>query len=253
MVQPYKICPQCQQQAAMDASFCAQCGRPYHTQFVPPVGQTQAIYPNQATIPVPAVHSIPVAHQGIPSAMSCPACSCPDVQKVSLLVHSGTVVTNSSGVSVTGGHVFGGGPNFGMVGVTGGTSVGQSALVQMLSPPAEPKVPVNRSGCGIVVMVLFGLPFLLGGLVGLVGSGDGSAVVPLVMGLGLCGGAFFVWRSGTQEHDNRMRLYNAQYPAWMEAMERWNLLFCCGRCGCVFNVHDRRAAAPQQMQTLLYP
>jgi hypothetical protein len=39
--QPYKLCPRCQTPAALDAATCAQCGRQYRTQFVPPEEQTQ--------------------------------------------------------------------------------------------------------------------------------------------------------------------------------------------------------------------
>jgi hypothetical protein len=44
-MQPHKICPQCQTPADLTASSCARCGRVYHTQFAPPVQQTQVFTP----------------------------------------------------------------------------------------------------------------------------------------------------------------------------------------------------------------
>ena len=36
MTQPYKVCPNCQQPAALSQTACGRCGRPYRTQFAPP-------------------------------------------------------------------------------------------------------------------------------------------------------------------------------------------------------------------------
>lgn len=41
--QAYKVCPQCQTPAAIDAPQCASCGRVYRTQFAQPVNQTTVI------------------------------------------------------------------------------------------------------------------------------------------------------------------------------------------------------------------
>lgn len=41
--QAYKVCPQCQTPAAIDAPQCASCGRAYRTQFTQPISQTTVI------------------------------------------------------------------------------------------------------------------------------------------------------------------------------------------------------------------
>lgn len=43
---PYKICPNCQQPAALTVPACLRCGRQYKTQFAPPSQQTQVITPH---------------------------------------------------------------------------------------------------------------------------------------------------------------------------------------------------------------
>jgi hypothetical protein len=45
MSQPYKVCPQCKQPAALDLQTCLRCGHLYRTQFVPPTQQTQMFVP----------------------------------------------------------------------------------------------------------------------------------------------------------------------------------------------------------------
>ena len=45
MTQPFKICPQCQEPAAMNAAACARCGRVYRTTAPPPMQQTQVVLP----------------------------------------------------------------------------------------------------------------------------------------------------------------------------------------------------------------
>jgi uncharacterized membrane protein YvbJ len=38
-----KLCPQCSQQAALDAAFCAKCGHQYRTKFISLPNQTQVV------------------------------------------------------------------------------------------------------------------------------------------------------------------------------------------------------------------
>lgn len=50
MSQPYKLCPQCGQPAALQTMVCQQCGRHYRTQFVTP-DQTQVVMPPPPVYP----------------------------------------------------------------------------------------------------------------------------------------------------------------------------------------------------------
>ena len=61
MTQPFKICPQCQEAAAMNAASCARCGRVYRTTAPPPMQQTQVVQPPPPqyppSYPPPPFHS----------------------------------------------------------------------------------------------------------------------------------------------------------------------------------------------------
>lgn len=253
--QSYKVCPRCQTPAALDAPSCAQCGRQFRTQFVQHE-TTQVIgvtAPMQAAPPV-SQQLRPLAHASQPSVLCCPACGYEQVQKVSAVVHAGTITTQSTGVSVGAGHVFGGGPNFGTVGISKNQSIGQSEMVKMLSAPSHPFHPKkNASGCPLAVMLFFGIPMLLGGLISLFSNALQDAIPGIILGGGLCIGAFFVWRSGDVEYRRLLHIYHQSVPVWQYAIDRWNLLFYCTRCSVVFHAQDRTAASPQQMNSLLYP
>lgn len=54
---PFKVCPQCQTPAALDAPSCTRCGRQYRTQFVPPQQQTH-VFAGNPSVPV----RLPVAN-----------------------------------------------------------------------------------------------------------------------------------------------------------------------------------------------
>ncbi len=267
MTQPFKICPQCQQRAEVSAAVCSSCGRKYRT-TAPPVDQTQVfsgsamqqMRPTQQPMPPPLPpQPPPVAitpyqqgqQQAVAMAMMCPLCSTPDIQKVSAIIETGTVVTQSSGVSVGAGHVFGGGPNFGTVGVSRGTSVGQSALVKMLMPPTKPLPPTNTAVIAVAVLVGIGLLVGMPTFSFLFDNPSPLIIVPILITVGLIGGAFWLWQSGQRDLQYKMQIYRGDVALWEAALQNWNLLFCCGRCGCVFHIHTRRVASPQEMYSLL--
>lgn len=214
-----------------------------------PIEQTQSI-----PTPLPMDTPLETSPQYSPLPVSaslgliCPVCSASDVQKVSAFVHGGTIVTTSSSVALGGGNVVGG-----VLGVSSSTSVGQSELVRMLAAPQEPKLArYNTSGCLIGLLTLFGAPFLLVGLASMAAT-PAVAGISLLIGLGMCGGAFAMWRSGEKDLQERTRQYHLLFHQWLEVMQQWEMLFYCGRCGCVFHIQTRQASPPQEMYRLLGP
>src|SRR5580700_4243028 len=71
----YKICPRCNQPAALDVQVCGQCGRHYQTQFIPQ-NQTQVVQPQRAPpqyappvqIQQPVPNYAPQPFQNVPRA-----------------------------------------------------------------------------------------------------------------------------------------------------------------------------------------
>lgn len=59
MTQPYKVCPQCQTAATLEARACAVCGRQYRTQFATPEPQT-------TTFIAPGIPYLPQGQQYAP-------------------------------------------------------------------------------------------------------------------------------------------------------------------------------------------
>lgn len=186
----------------------------------------------------------------VSSGMMCPVCASGDVQKVSSLVHGGTILTQTTGASLGAGHIFGG-PGFGMVGLSGSSSVGRSELVAMLAPPPEPIVPKNTTAPVLGVCAFFGVPFLLLALPDVFGPDPSKALFPLGVAAIMALVAFLYWQNGERNRDDAMRLYNLAYPDWLLAMDKWEMLFFCGRCGCVFHLRNRHTASPREMYRLL--
>ncbi|MBM4356033.1 MAG: hypothetical protein FJ109_19965 [Deltaproteobacteria bacterium] len=78
MHQPWKVCPQCQEPAQLQACVCLRCGHVYRTRFAPPLGQTQVVLPppvdktqmlaSRGAAALPPTHAAPTG--AFPSAPS---------------------------------------------------------------------------------------------------------------------------------------------------------------------------------------
>lgn len=250
-------CPNCGYMMSPFDKDCVRCARlgEKRTVVLPqvmppplPPQPTQAIQPP----PMPFQQApIPMGQQAVAMALICPVCSTPDIQKVSAIVEGGTVVTQSRGVSVGAGHFLRNGPNFVTVSSSRGVSVGQSSLVQMLMPPAEPRMPTYTGGGSVAVLVAFAFLFGFNTLSAFVSHPSPGAIIGAAITVGFAVWAWWTWRKSSQDLQLRLHNYHASIPLWQTAIHNWNYLFCCSRCGCVFHIQTRQAAAPQDMYSLL--
>lgn len=236
MTQPYKLCPQCQQSAELNAQACARCGRVFRTRFTPSPDQTQVVNP------APAYASKFV------SVLTCVGCGNHATTKVSALVNSGQWSADTTGVSLGAGHVFGG-PNFATVGVNTSNTQGASDLARMLAAPGEPKrdhSPACLVGCGAPIALL-GCGMLLTSA----SSGQDVlavvllAIVLIAVGCGVLALAF-------RGHKSAFARYNEDYNSWRRQMAAWQNLSYCSRCDRVFNPQTKQIAEPRNYMNRLW-
>ena len=252
MTQPYKVCPQCNIPAALDARTCTHCGRAYRTQFAPPAQQTQVFRPVAAG-PLPSSVAAPVAHS-VPRAFGfvCTFCGNEQVQKVSSIVQSG----QWSGVTEI--QTVGYATDFqgdGMMMYGGGTAVqqGSTHLAALLSPPAAPpffppeEIRTRNLFAGMTVGCALGaLCFLQGE-----GGANVAALFFLIVGAVCACIAIHATLKCPEALAQAEYFHDQRIAAHQQRLERWGMLWYCPRCNHVYHPQIGQAEASGNWQQVL--
>ncbi len=216
------------------AAFCGQCGASLFaaSQFCPGCGAPASIHGSAATPPMN--HA---AQSGVSSSMACPRCGQLDAsRKLSAVVSD---ATTQSAIKVTLSsveHQFGpaGGPTI-TGGVLRGTTVSQTHLASVLSPPAR---PVERNawggGTGCALFALAAVVFVVTVPMRMPNADIGVIIISIVFAAPFVALAAWLARSRIA----RQRAYHAAYtrdaPLWEAAMRNWDSLYYCSRCDGVY-------------------
>lgn len=186
--------------------------------------------------------------------LNCPGCGMVDrVAKVSAVYSAGLQASELSGSTMGAAFPIGDGNNDPAVGAayTQLSGSSQSDLSRKLSPPPQPIKPRGRGGCAIA---LLGLGVMLaiapvGAVLRSIEEGLPSGFVALVVeAIRLLLGAVLLvvmalvcfyfgsrWKQEADEaYDAAMARYEAQLPAWRNALAAWKRLYYCARCDGVF-------------------
>lgn len=249
MPEPVKVCPQCQKPSALNSAACTHCGRAFRT-------TAPAMVPTQ---PIPSASGVRSDHaamqHNIASALICPACAFHDTQKVSAIVQSGTVITETAGTTVGVGYMYGAG-DFMAIGEMRSTSLGQSGLAMLLAPPARPLMPADTSNLTVNSLGIFAALTGLFSLLLFASKGENPslpslAVAAALLALALGLAAWWAWRNAQRDLKAGWESYHLQAAVWQSSMQNWERLCFCPRCGCVFDPQTRRYARAQEMHTLI--
>ncbi len=187
--------------------------------------------------------------------MACPHCNQLDAsRKVSAVVSDATTQGAIAGTLLGGGYQFGsaGGPTIDR-GIFRGTTVSQTHLAGVLSPPAR---PVERNAWGM------GTQFALFGLVAAIGLATvpmrmpnaeiGVIIVSIVFAAPFVALAAWIVRSRIV----RQRAYRAAYtldaPMWEAAMRNWDNLYYCHRCDGIYYPGTAAIYRATQVMDVIY-
>lgn len=192
---------------------------------------------------------VPAVAPTVPEDLACPSCGNGSVQRVSAIVHAGSWSGRSSGLSVGLGHISGG-PNFETVGTTAARSAGSTALAQLLAPPDKPDTEqsperVRMQVLGILAIICF-FAAMIGFSQSSVFSGIGWLGLAALFG-GCCWLAVRRTLPGSPEYERLQE----QIRQWSRRRERWDSLFYCSRCDCVFDPEGKTAVPVRRMHSLL--
>lgn len=196
----FKQCPECNFACGASVQQCPQCGHKFRTQFAAPVA------------PKP-IHKT--------TAIGCPKCGSQDIQKVSMLVHTGDEDEPPP-------------PGFNL------------ALAKRLSPPVMPEYTVPQA---VYAVGLAGLMFLLGVIAYLVAPTAQGFLGPITL---LLLGATVVTGVIAMQNVNQAKLqFERKEQKYHQAMEQWNMLFYCPNCDSIYHLGTHQYAPSNAMHTLL--
>lgn len=236
-------CPRCSQyppkkQAPVQAPDPVQLSPSPTGNSIPPPPQVNTpSFPHTVSVVTPSSNlapQAPVVHA--PYNFCCPYCASPQIQKVSAVCQSGTWTADTSALTVTGTHIFGGG-NAASVGATAATTSGASELAKMLAPPLRPvEESTKHFGASLV--------FFLLSLLSLSGSTALSVFFISLAGL-------IAWL-GVEENKKFKNIFAKHMAHWHNAMQIWDRCFYCSRCHHVHDSANGRLSPAHQIQNLLW-
>jgi hypothetical protein len=168
--------------------------------------------------------------------LSCPVCHRNDrIDKVSSLVRreTGQVIAVGSG----------------------GVFAFHTALSKTLAPPEQPHTEswtqrARQIGVAWALLAAVVAIVLLSPLQNVVNPPSDLVTLVLVVAIGwfgVAGPAWSAWRLYTDKQAAERAL-----PLWVQARERWSMLYYCSRDDVVFVANEERSESPDQLLDLLY-
>jgi len=242
MTQPYKLCPKCQQPAALDAPTCSRCGRVYRTRFST-AQQTQMV-----AAPPPLPPPIPSRF-----AFACSVCGNEQVQKISAICQSGqwsqvgTLQTTSVAFDEYGNSAigFGGGVQH---------TQGSTQLAAMLTPPPPPAYYAPGIVTTRIVWIVLTVLFALFTLAFLPSSEEVVSFGSVLFGFGtlacLAGAISTSYKCPTAVQEAQW-FHQKAMDAYQQRIERWQQLYYCARCDHVYHPISHQAAPVHAFHGLL--
>jgi hypothetical protein len=259
--EPQKQCPQCRLVQPLSAAICPGCSRQFQTTapHKPPPDHTVMFVRGRATGPaewkmeadqIMAAASAPqrvdgTKWSGPPSnTFQCAACGSDAVQKISAILQAGVTTGASSGL-VTAQNFGWHGGGFTTVGVTNSQHHSASILAQTLAPPPRP-LPHRLAGFGCLAWAMSAIAALA--VLWVCQEPNQNSIPTLIVFASLAAALwlFFYWRR--RETHAQWRIDDAR---WHEAMIRWDQLYYCSRCDCVYDPRTRQSAPSHQLNAML--
>lgn len=249
-----KSCSQCGTVNPIDSQVCRKCKHPFQPQMaVPAPPQTAFSTPPLQVAPSPSDQSrtgstlqnqspSPITRPLTDEMLACQMCGNTAGEKLTAICRSGTWTTQSRGYMGGMGN-DGYGHSIMVGGSTASSSLGQTALANLLLPPRCPSFHPSRVGSILIPIVGFLISLILYSAGPMIATS--AALVTSVIWY------FVLMSEGRAAALGQARL-RFDYPRWERAIQTWNRLFYCSRCDHVYDPQAGKAAPPNAMNTLLF-
>lgn len=215
-------CPACGQKVSARAVACPHCGDP-----LAQGGQ---------------LAWMPLRNEGV-----CPNCCSDHRQKVSAIVGAGTwsSVSNSVGLAQGGASD---GTQFSAMSSHVTCGSGSTQLADRLAPPPMPSAETAKLGVVFAIPVLV-IAFLTCG--GVASANEQAADVAFGIFI-LVGVGCLLWIVSDARRSSRAKRAAAKaIPRWRQMVAKWEALYYCHQCDCVFDPNTRQAVPAKDMKSLL--